>query len=150
MAGGVIHFERLENDVVLVSNWLVLAPWAGRTLLLTLGKYHFRVVISFVLLYHVGFIIRVVSLALPEVLTLDFLALKTFTKIIVTPVIDKLRDKLFTYLVSRLVRQNAVRAVISPHMREIAVLHVLVQFQVPDPILEQLIVLLEFHFIVHE
>ena len=118
-------------------------------MLLTFGKYHFRVVISFVLLYHVGFIIRV-SLALPEVLPLDFLALKTFTKIIVTPVIHKLRDKLFTYLVSRLVRQNAVRAVVSPHMREIAVLHVLVQFQVPDPILEQLIVLREFHFIVHE
>ena len=47
-------------------------------------------------------------------------------------------------------RQYAVRTVVSPHVREIAVLHVLVQFQVPDPILEQLIVLLEFHFVVHE
>ena len=71
-------------------------------------------------------------------------------KIVVTPIIDKLGDKLFTYFVSRLVRQYAVRTVVSPHMREITVLHVLVQSQVLDPILEQLIVLLEFHFIVHE
>lgn len=53
LAGSVVHFERLKNDIVFVRKLhFVLAPWAGRTLLLTLGEYHFGVIIRFILIYH--------------------------------------------------------------------------------------------------
>ena len=46
--------------------------------------------------------------------------------------------------------QNAARALIPPHMSKVSIFHVLVQFELLDSILKQLIVLLEFHFIVHK
>jgi hypothetical protein len=63
----------------------------------------------------------------------------------------QLWNELLADLRCRLVRQNRVGSLrLTPHMRKVTVFHILVQFEVLHSILKQLVVVLQFHFIVHE
>lgn len=124
--GNIRNFERLKY---LLGLLVALAPWALHNLL--------------------------VELALFAIAALRFTMLPSFlTGLIRTVSLHQLRDELLADLRGALVRQNTAIGIklvlVANHVGKVTVFHGLVQFQVLHSLLEELVVILEFHFIVHE
>lgn len=124
--GDVGNFKRLKY---LQRLWITLASWALDNLVVEMGFVDIAWLRTTLLHSLLACFVRAIPL-------------------------NKLWNQLFADLRGALVRQNApvsvVPVLVWNHVGKVTVFHWLVQFQVLHPLLEQLVVVLKFHFVIHE